>query len=56
MKGSIRFILGLLIAFGAVGTLDVNPDASLRMQATVAIAGLLLMYSGLLANQRQRNG
>lgn len=46
MRGSIRFFLGLLIVFGAVGTLEVNPDASLMAQAILAGAGLMLMKSG----------
>jgi len=47
MKGSIRFFLGLLIVFGAVGTLEVNPDASLFAQGIVATLGLLLAKSGI---------
>jgi hypothetical protein len=47
MKGSIRFFLGSLIVFGAVGTLEVNPDASLVAQLILAGAGLLLMKSGI---------
>ncbi len=46
MKGLIRFFLGLLIVFGAVGTLEVNPDASLVAQLILACAGLLIMKSG----------
>lgn len=56
MKGSIRFIIGLLVVYGAVGTLDVDPEANLLVQTMAAVAGLLLMLSGVLANQRQRNG
>ena len=36
MEGSIRFILGLLIVFGAVGTLEVDSDASLAAQLILA--------------------
>ena len=46
MKGSIRFTLGLLIVFGAVGTLEVDPDASLAAQLILAGAGLMLIKSG----------
>lgn len=42
----IRFILGLLIAFGAVGTLDYNPDADLFTQTILALFGLTIMYFG----------
>lgn len=49
MKGSIRVFAGLLIAFGAVGTLDADPSASLLVQTLVACVGLALMYSGVRA-------
>lgn len=51
MKGSIRFFLGMLIVFGAVGTLDFDPDASLLVQGIVACLGLLLVKSGLDARR-----
>jgi hypothetical protein len=41
MKGSIRFFLGLLITVGAVGTLDVDLNAS------VVTAFYLLAGQGL---------
>jgi|688.fasta_scaffold737272_3 hypothetical protein len=47
MRGSIRFVLGLLIVFGAVGTLEVNHDASLLTQGIVAALGLMLAKSGV---------
>lgn len=56
MKGSIRFIVGLLIVFGAVGTLDYDPGADLLVQTLLAVAGLGIMLSGVLANQKQQNG
>lgn len=46
MRGSIRFFVGLMIVFGAVGTLEVNPDASLIAQLILAGAGLFVMKSG----------
>lgn len=46
MRGSIRFFLGLLIVFGAVGTLEVNADANLLAQVILAATGLLIMKSG----------
>lgn len=46
MRGSIRFFVGLMIVFGAVGTLEVNLDASLITQLILAGAGLMLMKSG----------
>ena len=56
MQGSIRFVLGLLMAFGAVGTLDMDPSADLLVQFALALAGCAVMYSGVLANQRANNG
>ena len=52
MKGSIRIIAGLLIALGAVGTLDVEPSASVLVQAAIAAVGLAIMYSGVTAQNR----
>lgn len=49
MKGSIRVFLGLLVAVGAMGTLEINPQASVLVQAGVAIVGLAVMYSGVKA-------
>lgn len=52
MKGSIRMLLGFLIAFGAVGTLDYDPNASVVLQGLLAMAGLLIAYSGVKAMSR----
>lgn len=49
MKGSIRIALGFFVTFGAVGTLDYNPNASLLTQTVLALAGLAVMYSGVRA-------
>ena len=54
MKGSIRFFLGLLITAGAVGTFDVNPDASVIKQSLLAAIGLSLMYWGSEAIRKQQ--
>ena len=42
----IRFVIGLLIVFGAVGTLDVDPEANVLLQTALAGVGLALMYFG----------
>ena len=42
----IRFIVGLLIVFGAVGTLDIDPEANVLLQMALAGVGLALMYFG----------
>jgi phosphate starvation-inducible membrane PsiE len=49
MRGSIRMIVGFLIVFGAVGTIEVNPDANLLVQIVIAIGGLAVMLTGVSA-------
>lgn len=49
MKGSIRVFAGLLIALGAVGTLDFDPSSSVLVQGVLACVGLAIMYSGTCA-------
>lgn len=46
MKGSIRFFVGFLMVFGAVGGMETGTDAQLPVQLAVAAVGLLSMYSG----------
>jgi hypothetical protein len=41
----IRFIVGLLVVFGAVGGME-DPEAPLLILMGIAIAGLVLMYAG----------
>lgn len=52
MKGMIRVIVGLLIALGAVGTLEFDPNASVLFQAFIALIGLVIMASGVASMQR----
>jgi hypothetical protein len=52
MKGSIRIIVGFLIALGAVGTLDADPNASVLLQTALAVVGLVIMASGVVSMQR----
>lgn len=54
MKGSIRIAVGFFIAFGAVGTLDMDPNANLLTQMVVALAGLAIMYTGVNAMKESR--
>jgi len=49
MQGTIRFFLGFLITFGAVGTLDADPAASVLVQTGIALVGLAIMASGAMA-------
>lgn len=52
MKGSIRIIVGFLIAFGAVGTMDYDPTASVLVQTAIAGLGLAIMAWGVRAMER----
>jgi hypothetical protein len=49
MKGSIRVLAGVFIAFGAVGTMDIDPSASVLVQTCVALVGIAFMLSGVRA-------
>lgn len=40
----IRFIVGFLTVFGAVGNLDFDPNASLLSGTILAAVGLLVMW------------
>ena len=48
MRGSIRAILGLIIAMGAVGGME-NPETNLFLGLAVAVVGLAIMASGVSA-------
>ena len=39
----VFFILGLLVTFGAVGTLDHDPEANVLVQTALALAGIAIM-------------
>jgi hypothetical protein len=41
--------VGFLVAFGAVGTLDFDPEASVLVQTVIAAVGLIIAYSGVQA-------
>jgi hypothetical protein len=57
MKGSIRAGIGFLCVFGSVGGLDNAADAQLLLATSIAVLGLLLMYSGVSAmNEGKNNG
>lgn len=47
----IRFVLGLLIVFGVAGGLDNANDNDLLVLMGLAVAGLVLMYSGTRSMQ-----
>jgi len=47
MKGSIRFFLGFIVLFGAVGGIENSiTDVQLVQACGIALIGLLLMLSG----------
>jgi hypothetical protein len=52
MKGSIRLIVGLLIAYGAVGQSDFDPTTPVLQTLLVAAVGLGIMYSGVRAMRK----
>lgn len=37
------FIVGLMIVFGAIGNLEIDPDANIIEQGAFALSGLVLM-------------
>jgi D-arabinose 1-dehydrogenase-like Zn-dependent alcohol dehydrogenase len=43
----VIFVCGLLTVFGAVGALDVDPQASMLVSGALALAGLALMLISL---------
>ena len=49
MKGSIRAVIGFLMTFGAVGSLDFDPTADVIITLLLASVGLLIMFSGVQA-------
>jgi hypothetical protein len=52
MKGSIRIFAGFLMALGATGGMDAQPDFLIE-QLLVAVAGLGLMVWGVVAMKKQ---
>jgi hypothetical protein len=52
MTGSIRAFVGFMMVYGAVGTMDIDPTASLVQLTLIAVCGLALMLSGVLAMQK----
>ena len=52
MPGTIRVVLGLVIALSAVGGIDRATDGQLWILAVIAALGLYSMYSGVKAMQQ----
>jgi len=55
MPGTIRLAIGFMMVFGAVGTLEFDPDTSLLTTAILATIGLVIMAFGV-AKIQQQNG
>jgi hypothetical protein len=49
MRGSIRAGVGFMMVFGAVGGMDADPAAPLLTLTLVAVAGLVVLASGVSA-------
>lgn len=49
--GTIRIILGLIIMWGAVGTMDADQEVGLDVLTGLIVAGLVLLYSGIMAKR-----
>lgn len=49
MRGLIRTVVGFLMVYGAVGTMEVDPSVPLLQLTLLALAGLGLMLSGVSA-------
>ena len=47
MRGSVIMLVSFLIVFGAVGGIEMNPDADLLTLMMVAIGGLIGMLIGV---------
>ena len=49
MVGSIRAVVGFMVVLGAGGGMDTATDSELLTLIGIAIAGLLVMASGVVA-------
>lgn len=45
-SNTIITVVGFLMAYGAVGTLDADPKANVVQMFALACVGLILMYAG----------
>lgn len=53
MKGSIRFLGGLLVVFGAVGGIENSlTDTELLTSTALALVGLIVMAFGVIAMEK----
>ena len=49
MKGTIRVVVGMVIAMGSVGGIDTATDNKLVVLCVIAAVGIAIMYSGVQA-------
>lgn len=49
MKGTIRASIGFLVVYGAVGSLEYDPTSDILLATSLAVLGLGLLYSGVVA-------
>ena len=47
-------LIGFFMAYGAVGTLDIDPTASVVQMFALACAGLCLMFAGTMGLTHSR--
>lgn len=53
MRGSIRMFIGFMLVWGAIGGLDF-PENSLLACSALAVAGLLIGFSGVIAMKGEK--
>jgi hypothetical protein len=53
MPGTIRVVVGMLIAMGSVGGIDTASDSKLVVLCVIASLGLSIMYSGVQAMRKE---
>ena len=53
MKGSIRIMTGFLVMFGAVGTMDYDPNSDLLVQTGLAMLGAVIAWWGVRAMNQE---
>ena len=55
MKGSIRIFVGFFIAMGAVGTLEIDNNASVLVQGAIAAVGLAIAWWGVQSMLKEQS-
>ena len=50
MRGSIRVAIGFMVVFGAVGTLDIDPSASILVQSGLAVVGVVVVVVSVVTS------